>query len=249
MGNAIGKPNEGSVPPARREKKDLTRVASWLSAQRDNLEGERRDAARHITSRWNVTDPWFSFSRTLRTLQREDSPYLRGAQALADDYCTQFGEDVLPEMGSLGPFLPYETVSCEKCRREAVPGSTLCGRHGGQFLSASDAKAISAHTAGRIMGATDQAVRVLQELMDEGKSEMVRLQASMALLDRAGIGPHSTISIDSGTAAEDAAAEIRDMLTRIRETHERVGEIEQMQAEPAPADASDVAVAEVVEEP
>lgn len=213
--------------------RDVSRVARWLSAQRDNLDNSRRDAARHITSRWDVTTPWFSFAKTMRTLQREDSPFLRGAQELADDYCTQFGEAALPELGSLGPFVAYEVVSCAKCAREAVPGSELCGRHGGQFLTANDARAISQHTTGRIIGATDQAVRVLMELMDEGKSEMVRLQAATALLDRAGIGPTSKLEIDVGSAQEDAARLLREQLIRIRETHGRVVEIEAHNAEVA----------------
>lgn len=246
MGNAVGKPNEGSTPPARRGKNGLTRVALWLSTQRDNLEEERREAARHITSRWNVTDPWFSLAKTLRNLERENSPYLRGAQALADDYVQTFGEEALPEMGSLGPFVPYEVVSCGKCRREAVPGSEFCGRHGGQFLTASDAKAISQHTTARIIGATDKAVRVLEEIMDEGKSEMVRLQAAMALLDRAGIGPSSKLEIDLGSASEDAARVLRERLSIMKETHERVGEIEAIRSEAK--EGEEVTEAEIVEE-
>lgn len=246
MGEELDKPKDRTTPPASRTAKDLTRVAAWLSIQRTNLDGERRDAATHITSRWNVTDPWFSFAKTLRTLEREDSAYLRGARALADDYVQQFGEAVLPEMGSLGPFVPYETVSCAKCRREAVPGSELCGRHGGQYLSATDAKAISQHTTARIIGATDKAVRVLEELMDEGKSEMVRMQAATSLLDRAGIGPTSKLEVDLGSAQEDAAVRIREMLATMRESHGRVEEI--TAAREATHPAEDVVQGEIIDE-
>ena len=245
---AKGKSSEDYTPPAKRTPKDLSRIAKWLHSQRDNLEPERRDSARHITSRWNVSDPWFSFAKTLRTLQREDSPYLRGAQALADDYCGQFGEEVLPEMGSLGPFVPYEVVRCTSCRREAVPGSEFCGRHGGQFLTAADAKQISSHTTARIIGATDMAVRVLVELMDEGRSEMVRLQAATSLLDRAGIGPTTKLEVDLGDRSADAASQIREQLARIAETHHRVEEIEATRA-PADTPEVEVTVAEVIEEP
>lgn len=214
-------------------KKDVDRkppgrgqLGKWIGTQATNLEPTRRAAAVHIMSRWNVADPWFSFARTVRTLRREDSEFLIGALALADDYAQAFQADALAELGSVGPFVPYDIVTCEKCKREAVPGSTLCGRHGGQYLSASDAEQISAHTSARIMNATDKAFRVLEELLDEGRSEMVRLQAATALLDRAGIGPTSKVEIDLGTAGTDAANYLRERLAEAAKSMAKVEQIE-----------------------
>ena len=205
------------VPPPR-----VGKLGKWLYTQTANLEPTRREAAAHICARWDVNSPWFSFARTVRSLRHEDSEFLLGTLLLADDFAAQFEKAALTEIGSIGPFTPYDVVQCgffkrngHQCGKEAIPGADFCGQHGGQFLSAEDAKAISEHTSARIMDATSRAVRVLIELMDNGRSEMVRMQAATAVLDRAGIGPTSRVEFDITNAGADAAAAIRERLAQM----------------------------------
>lgn len=191
------------------------RIGRWLGAQTNNLDADRRDAARHVLGRWDVNNPWFSLGRTIRTLRREESPHLTGLLALADDFAQSFPDDCIADIGSAGPFTPIDVRRCTDCRREAVPGADKCGRHGGQFLSVRDAERISQHTAARVMEATDQAVRVLTDLMDHGKSEMVRMQTAFGLLDRAGVSAAQKIEIDISSAGQDAATLIAKRLEQI----------------------------------
>lgn len=222
-------------------------LGKWIATQSTNLEPVRRAAALHIMSRWNVADPWFSFARTIRTLRREDSEFLIGTLMLADDYAQQFATDAIAELGSVGPFTPYEVITCSQCRREAVPGSDRCGRHGGQFLSVEDADQISKHISARIMDGTSKAVRVLEELMDEGRSEMVRLQAATAMLDRAGISPTTKIELDVTSQAEQAANTLRERLAQVAGSMKKVEEIQATRVDPDEGDPTEVTDAEVVE--
>lgn len=219
---------------AERSKEDADRskrIGRWLGAQVNNLEPDRRDAARHVVSRFDITSPWFSLARTIRTLRREESPYLHGLLALADDFAEVFPEDVLADTGMAGPFTPIDVRRCTECRREAVPGADRCGRHGGQFLSTKDAERISQHTAARILEATDQAIRALTDILDHGKSEMVKSQVAFGLLDRAGIGPTQKIEVDISSAGQDAATLIAERLSGIEASMQRVEEIEAARAE------------------
>ena len=229
----------GKPAPTEEKKPPIpNRIGDWLTAQSNNLDPDRRSASTHIMSRLDVSHPWFSFARTLRTLEREDSPFLIGARGLASDYIEQFGQAVVPEVGSAGPFTPYEVVICRECKRQAVPGADRCGYHGGQYLSAEDAKNISRHIAARIMEGTSKAVRVLEELMDEGRSEMVRLQAATAILDRAGVGPQSKLEISVTSAGDEAAEVLRARIEQARASIAKAGEIE----------AANIVDAEVIED-
>lgn len=202
------------------------RIGRWLGAQINNLDPVRRDSARHVMERWDVNSPWFSLGRTIRTLRREESVHLTGLLALADDFAQSFPDDTLADVGSLGPFTPIEVRRCTECRREAVPGADRCGRHGGQFLSAQDAERISQHTAARVLDATDQAVRVLTDLLDHAKSEKVRFDAAVAILDRAGISAVQKIEVDISSAGQDAATLIAKRLEQIDASMKKAEAIE-----------------------
>ena len=245
-------------------KRKPSRVGKWVATQAHNVDPVRREAAEHICSRWDTYSGWFDLAKVLRTLIREDSEFAAGARLLATDYVEQFaspgkdgdaeGTDKVRGLTLAGPLVPIDVVRCahtwlvadatHRCRRDAVPGSDRCGRHGGQYMSAEDARRISEHTSSRILDATDRAVRTLIELMDEGRSEMVRLQAATSILDRAGIGPTQRIEVSTAEAGDNAAAELRARLARMRETMEQAPALEAI----ANADPdAEVTEAEIVE--
>lgn len=219
---------------AERSKADSdrsVRIGRWFAGQIHNIDPERRDAARHVLSRWDATSPWFSMGRVMRTLQREESAHLTGFLNLANDFAEQFEEDAIGDIGTVGPFTPYDIVRCMECKREAIPGSDRCGRHGGQFLTAKDAQKISQNTTAKIIDATDRAVRVLTDLMDHARSEKVRLDAANSILDRAGHGGTQRIELEMGGNGIDAAQLIHDRLTQIGESTDKVRQIEATRAQ------------------
>lgn len=230
-----------NVPP------DDNKLGRWVGAQATNIEPTRRAAAQHIISRWDVTSPWFSMPKTLRSLAREESEHLLGAQLIMADFADMFGQEA-GELGIVGG-VPLEVTRCVDCRREAVPGADRCGRHGGQFLTPEDAKRISNHTAQRIIAATDAAFRVTMELLDEGRSEMVRLQAANSIFDRAGLSGVQKIEIGVDTAGQDAIEILRERLKETQLSMTKVEEIEAHRVEPgSPEGEGDDVVEATVED-
>ena len=64
----------------------------------------------------------------------------------------------------------------------------MCRSHGAQLPAVQHAAARAVEDARlRLLLATEDAVVVLETLMDEGQSEAVRLRAAVEILDRAGI--------------------------------------------------------------
>lgn len=218
----------------------LTRISKWLSVQSNNLDPLRREAASHVMSRWEVADPYFNPGRVLRTLTREQSPYLTGFQLLLDDYRTEFHDDkAIREIGAAGPFTPVEIILCAKCSRTAVAGSDLCAKHGGQFLTPEDQQRISAHTAQMLTALTSKAVGALDDLMDNAKSEKVRFDAASRVLELAGIGPGMRITIDDSGAAQRQREAIEARIVQMRDS--LLASVKMKELESAPADSDDTA--------
>lgn len=217
-------------PRSSREPERPT-VGEWVAAQATNLDALRRDAARHIVGRWDPSGAWFDYARVLRTLETEDSPFLMGAQILAADYAETFNLSATDEVktsGGVGPLIPIGRIRCvepkadgSQCTRYGVPGNDKCWQHGGMWVSQTELERVSAHVSEKLMMATDRAYRTVVDLMDNGKSEMVRLQAALGVFDRAGIGPVSKVELEVTSAAEQAAAEV---LRRIEELSNGVAE-------------------------
>jgi hypothetical protein len=195
----------------------------WLLLQQTNTDPLRSEAARHIVGRWSVF-PWYSHDRVLRMLGRENSEYLLGAQLLASDFAELFNVDPKSARDSGAAILPFAPQSdlCREikpngrlCGREAVPGAGVCGRHGGQWLTEKERTQITSQVKDRVLEATDAAVRVLLELMDNGVSEKVRLDAALAVLDRAGAGATTKIEMEVTNAGIQATEEIRARLAAL----------------------------------
>ena len=140
-------------------------------------------------------------------LAAEDSPHAVGAKLLADDYANQFGLTEVDRIGVGGiasPWFPAAPATCrhsepKACQRPAIPGTDLCQRHGGAaVLSPADRAMVSRAVADRLVELSERAVRVVEDMMDQGRSEKVRLDAAIAVLDRTGVGPTTTLRLEAG---------------------------------------------------
>jgi len=75
-----------------------------------------------------------------------------------------------------------------RCKKKAIVGGLVCRSHGAQLPAVQQAAARAVEGARlRLLLATEDAVVVLETLMDEGQNEAVRLRAAVEILDRAGI--------------------------------------------------------------
>jgi len=75
-----------------------------------------------------------------------------------------------------------------RCKKKAIVGGLVCRSHGAQLPAVQRAAARAIEEARlRLLLATEDAVVVLETLMDQGQSEAVRLRAAVEILDRAGI--------------------------------------------------------------
>lgn len=163
------------------------------------------------------------FSAIDRALAKEDSEFLVGFRELLDEYRVVFDiadsdDDFARQTGVGGPMLPVSIERCEKCGRQAIPGTGQCARHGGQWISEKDMADISHRLRERILVMSESALRVLQDLMDNAKSEQVRSQTAAIILDRAGLGAHVNINHSGQITVADsdeAMVAIQDRLNSL----------------------------------
>lgn len=193
----------------------------WFSTQVAHSDPTRAKAAIHVRERWNL--PTVSFARIDRALVTEDSPHLLPFRLLLDEYRTAYqiddGDDQFArETGMGGLLVPFAPEYCDSCSRPAIPGTGKCERHGGQWLTPQDIADLSRRLHDRLLSMGEAALRVLQDLMDNGRSEQVRMMAATSVLDRAGVGPHMNVNHTGEitvSASEQAAIELRARLDRI----------------------------------
>lgn len=82
-----------------------------------------------------------------------------------------------------------KTRSGNRCKGPAILGGTVCRMHGGS------APQVKAAAAERLKALQDPAITAMEHLLEHGKEE-TRLRASVAVLDRTGLGPHSTVNVE-----------------------------------------------------
>lgn len=131
---------------------------------------------------------------------------------------------------------PVPVVRCiqikrdgERCRKWSLRGTTKCVKHGGNLANVREhAEAVVESARLRLIGNTDRAVDVLEELMDPQTSAQVRLKAATEVLDRAGV--RGGIDIHQETEVTVNPSELLDQrLAQLRrrgaEARERLGEV------------------------
>ena len=97
------------------------------------------------------------------------------------------------------------------CTREVEPGATRCTFHGARTpLGLRAARE-------RLIAMAEPAFHVLMELMEDPEAEdEVKLKAAIAVLDRAGFGPKSTVVLDQ-RKDELAALSDAELIARMQE--------------------------------
>ena len=200
----------------------------WLAQQHNNSDPVRADAARYVSERWQY-GPWYNHRKVLGVLATEESPHLHGMRLLTDDYVDLFGLTATSQLrgpqrtGVVSPLVPVGREQCshihrsgKTCRRDAIPGTSLCGWHGGSWISESERAEVVSRISERLVDISDRAVSTLADLMDNAKSEKVRHDSAVAILDRIGLSPVQKVELDVTRSAEDAAAAVRARIEEIR---------------------------------
>lgn len=238
--------DEDEIPP----------IWEWMAGQHLNSHPECAAAARHVSERWGF-NPYYNHAVALRSLQSEQSEHLNGLRLLTEQYADQFGISPTKQIkayGAITPLIPltreqctHETSPGRHCTRDAVPGTGVCGNHGGQWITDAERLEIVRQISGRLVDISDRAVRTLADLMDNAKSEMVRMQSAIAVLDRIGLSPVQQIELNVTNQAEEAAAQVLENLERIGAQLENRRRVEsQILATEGEEDAVE---AEVIESP
>lgn len=214
---------------------DIPPVWEWMAGQHLNSDPECAEAARHVSGRWGFS-PYYNHARALRTLQSENSEHLNGLRRLTEQYADQFGIEPSKQIktyGAITPLIPLHREQCSHdtspgrhCTRDAVPGTGLCGNHGGQWITDAERLEIVRQISGRLVDISERAVSTLADLMDNAKSEMVRMQSAVSILDRIGLSPVQQIELNVTNQAEEAAAQVLENLTRIGEQLENRRRVE-----------------------
>jgi hypothetical protein len=113
--------------------------------------------------------------------------------------------------------------SCgERCRKPAIRGGTVCMSHGG---AAPQVRRSARQTL--LEGADPVAARLVDQALAEGPpcatcgrgtaDGAVLVRARTAVLDRAGLGPHSTVSVETGHAPSWVEFLTSEQLSRMGE--------------------------------
>lgn len=152
---------------------------------------------------------------------------------------------------------PVPVVRCvtirsngERCKRWSLRGYDRCYKHAGNggFKHVEKyAEAVVEAARLRLVGNTDMAVDVLEDLMQPGTAEGVRLKAATEVLDRSGVRGGYEVQIDADVKVSPAdeiqkrldklaqgAAAVETMRSRIRNAHD--------------ADDEDIIDAEIIED-
>lgn len=109
----------------------------------------------------------------------------------------------------------YRTKAGRQCPRNAVEDEQLCVMHGANVVHAQDV------VKRKLVALQEKAVASLEELLHEA-DDKTRLAAVTAILDRTGLGPKSTIALDTlpelaSLSSEDILKELDTLAQKTRE--------------------------------
>lgn len=93
------------------------------------------------------------------------------------------------------------TIFGEQCKNKAILGGVVCGKHGGAKVETQqNAQEIIKHARDRLVGISDSAVTVYEEILTPGSgaNDSIRLKAASDVLDRVGIKGGADVQVNIG---------------------------------------------------
>lgn len=158
-----------------------------------------------------------------------------GRKIIFGKYAPKIGTDVsrgikrtAESLGGVSPNFkpslekPLPSIRCismkkdgDRCGRWSIRGAAYCLVHGGRLPTVKKAAAAAIETARmRLVGLTDDAVDVLEDLTRSGTADAIRLKAATEILDRAGVKGALDINIEVEHKI-DASTTIAEKLLQI----------------------------------
>jgi len=147
---------------------------------------------------------------------------------------------------------PVPVVRCtatkrdgERCGRWSIRGGTVCKVHGGQLPNVIDhANAVVESARLRIYGMADDAAEVMNELIQPGIPDALRLKAAESILNRAGLKDSVDINVEV-THNEKPSEGILKSLAIMRERNEEAARRKAAEE----AEEEEILEAEEIDEP
>lgn len=132
------------------------------------------------------------------------------------------GRPTVPAKWRPTPAEPVPVVRCtaikkngERCARWSLRGATVCVSHGGRLPNIVDhANAVVEGARMRLIGLSDMAIDVLEDLAYNSNNEKIRLDAAKDILDRNGVKGAIEINMDV-QHTESAADRMKHRLEQI----------------------------------
>jgi hypothetical protein len=150
---------------------------------------------------------------------------------------------------------PVPVVRCsqikkdgERCKNWSLRGYVKCRKHAGPQALMEDgnvsrySEAVIESARLRLVDNTDMAIETLEQLLQPGSSEGIRLKAATEVLDRAGVKGGFDIKVDV-EVTENPAEVVRDRLLKLTEGAQAVEKLKRKAA-----GEDDIVDAEIVED-
>lgn len=121
---------------------------------------------------------------------------------------------------------PVPVVRCtatknngERCRKWSLRGTTVCIRHGAQLPNVREhANAVVESARMRLVGLADEAIDTLEDLVQPGTGDAIRLKAAESILDRIGVKGAMEMKVEVTTNAapsETISERLADIAKRL----------------------------------
>lgn len=156
--------------------------------------------------------------------QMEYTEALVAAEATwrVDALCLDIDGTVSTALEEAGYLCGYRDVTGHRCTHKAVEGAPRCVIHGGAISDPEVRRSILLSSYARLMMGTSDAVDCLVDIVNDGRSEMARVQAAKELLDRAGMVQDQHVHLHVPTRSSEegkggAMERLRKELGTIRE--------------------------------
>ena len=119
----------------------------------------------------------------------------------------------------------------KQCKNIPITGGTVCVAHGGSI------PAVKAAAQRRMIALIDPALHTLYRALFECEEWSQKVRAALGILDRAGMGPGSTLTVDT-EKSDLSQLSLAELQARARQVAERFAEDEDVKPEPDTADES-----------